>query len=103
MAERRRETRQRVIYGGVVTFDDRRSTVECTVRDFSPSGARIALTGNATIPDHFCLVIPKKDQEFVARLVWCNAHEAGLSFIEAIPASAPSLHHARSRSHHSVV
>ncbi len=80
MTERRREMRQRVIYGGAIAFDNHRSTVECAVRDFSPNGARVTFAGNVTIPDHFCLVLPKKDQTFAARLVWCNAHKAGLSF-----------------------
>lgn len=38
MTERRREMRQRVIYGGAIAFDNHRSTVECAVRDFSPNG-----------------------------------------------------------------
>lgn len=57
MTERRREMRQRVIYGGAIAFDNHRSTVECAVRDFSPNGARVTFAGNVTIPDHFCLVL----------------------------------------------
>jgi PilZ domain-containing protein len=83
MPERRKETRRRVIYGAVVAFNNRCSTMDCIVRDFSAKGAKVEIAGNALIPDHLILTINRKGQEFAARVAWRSEQEAGLEFIAA--------------------
>ena len=80
MIEQRQTPRPRVIYTGVVAFNDHRSTIECVVRNFSDDGARIELENPALLPDEIDLFIPKKNRTFRARMVWAKAGQAGLTF-----------------------
>ncbi len=67
MQDRRRDVRQRVIYGGVLAYNDRFSTMDCVVRNFTASGAKIALPANAILPDRLALRCPS-----------CNAETVGI-------------------------
>jgi hypothetical protein len=49
--------RRRVLKGAVVASNDRRSTLRCTVRDLSATGARLEVRGSVTVPDTFLLII----------------------------------------------
>jgi hypothetical protein len=49
MIERRRSAR--VIYGGVVAYNGRQSTVDCMIRNFSPDGAKVEFHNPAVLPD----------------------------------------------------
>ncbi len=80
MIEQRQTLRQRVIYNGVVAFNERRSTIECVVRNFSDDGARIEFENPALLPDEIDLFIPKKNRAFRSKIVWANAGQAGLTF-----------------------
>ena len=80
MIEHRQTLRSRVIYTGVVAFNERRSTIECVVRNFSDDGARIEFENPAMLPDEIDLFIPKKNRSFHAKIVWANAGQAGLTF-----------------------
>lgn len=80
MIEQRQSLRSRVIYNGVVAFNERRSTIECVVRNFSDDGARIDFENPALLPDEIDLFIPKKNRSFRATIVWANEDRAGLTF-----------------------
>jgi PilZ domain len=83
MRERREHTRSRVIYGGVVAFNNHCSTMDCIVRDFSSNGAKIEIAGHVPIPDYISLAIARKGREFAARVAWRTEHTAGLEFVSA--------------------
>jgi len=51
MIERRRSARARVIYGGVIAYNGRQSTVDCVIRNFSPDGAKVEFHNAALLPD----------------------------------------------------
>jgi hypothetical protein len=80
MIEQRQTSRSRVIYNGVVAFNERRSTIECVVRNFSDDGAKIEFENPALLPDEIDLFIAKKNRAFRAKLVWRQANQAGLTF-----------------------
>ena len=80
MNEQRRASRARVIYSGVVTFNDQHSSIECVVRNFSDDGARIEFENTAMLPDEIKLFIPKKNRTYRARMVWAGTNTAGLAF-----------------------
>jgi hypothetical protein len=82
LRERRRWARNRVYYGGVVAFNDHRSTLTCIVRNFTPAGARIEFDGPALLPDRLDVLIQRKDLACPARLVWCDRDAAGLAFAQ---------------------
>jgi len=65
----------------MIAFNKRTSTMDCRVRDFSSTGARVDLTNAAVIPDRFDLTIAQKDRSFRARMVWRRVYEAGVAFL----------------------
>jgi hypothetical protein len=79
MQERRRSFRGRVYYGGRLAFHDRKSTIDCVVRNFSGSGARIELESLVTVPDQVDLTIPRKGMAFLGRIIWRREKQAGLA------------------------
>jgi hypothetical protein len=82
MSERRQTLRARTILGGVISFNKRRSTLDCNVRNFSPKGARVEFTNTAVLPDEFDLTIARKDATFRARTVWRDEDTAGVVFLD---------------------
>jgi hypothetical protein len=80
MTERRRTIRNRSYLGGVVTFAEGRSAIECIVRNISGGGAKVVFAGTAIVPDAFDLAVARKERTFRARMVWRRAHEVGVAF-----------------------
>ena len=80
MIEQRQTLRSRVIYNGVVAFNERRSTIECIVRNFSDDGAKIEFENPALLPDEIDLLIPKKNCTFRAKMVSASSNQAGSTF-----------------------
>jgi hypothetical protein len=80
MIERRQIARARVIYSGVIAYNDRASTVDCVVRNFSEDGVKVEFNNTALLPDEIDLVIARKGRSFNAKIVWRGETEAGLTF-----------------------
>jgi len=85
--ERRRETRQKSFLHGTIYFNNRRSVIDCLVRDVSPEGARLILSATTTIPNVVDLHIPQRGETLRARVQWRSREEAGIAFE---PAQAPA-------------
>ena len=88
-SEHRNETRQRVFLKGRIVFNNGASSMDCLVRDFSSSGARLALSESSTLPEVFDLYIPQKDRTYRSTLRWRRADGVGITFADeaAKPAS----------------
>jgi hypothetical protein len=82
MEQRRSSKRVRTILAGRIVFNNRFSTIECTVRDLSETGARIYFPHPINIPPEFDLEIPKRGLSVRAREMWCNGKEHGVMFLE---------------------
>src|SRR3954447_4943186 len=80
MMDRRQTARARVIYSGVIAFNQRRSTMNCVVRNFSESGVKVEFDHTALLPEEVDLLIARKSRAFDARIVWRNEKQAGLAF-----------------------
>jgi hypothetical protein len=80
MIERRQNARARVIYSGVIAYNDRSSTVDCVIRNFSEDGVKVEFENTALLPDEIDLLIAKKSRSFNAKIVWRGETEAGLAF-----------------------
>ena len=76
--EHRRESRHKVFLKGRITFNNGASSFDCLVRDMSVSGARLALSETATLPEAFDLHIPQKDKTVRASLRWRREDGVGI-------------------------
>jgi hypothetical protein len=89
MQERRKLARNRTFLGGVIAFNHRSSTMDCLVRNLSAEGAKISFNNTAAVPGEFDLLIKQKGCSLRARLVWRQAGEAGITFMNESVAGAP--------------
>jgi len=92
MSEHRREIRQRTFLKGRIIFNKGASSMDCLVRDMSPSGARLSLSETTTLPDAFELYIPQKDKTYRSTLAWRRLDSIGVTFQEEAtpaPVAAP--------------
>lgn len=80
MIERRKVARGRVFYGGVIEFNDWLSAADCTVRNFSPRGAKVEVPFGTTLPNKVGLTIWHRGEMFPATTVWRRGNEIGLAF-----------------------
>jgi hypothetical protein len=95
MSERRKQLRSRTLLGGVISFNKRRSTLDCSVRNLSDTGARIEFNNTALLPDTFDLTIIRKDSTFRASTIWRTQTAAGVQFTEAQSSGVVPLDWAR--------
>jgi len=72
--------RTRTFLKAVVYYDNRRASIECTIRDLSDTGARIAFTTLVTVPDNIELHIPQKQMTLAAQVRRRDGCEIGVSF-----------------------
>lgn len=80
--ERRKTARQKSFLRGLIHFNNRRSVLDCLVRDISPYGARLIFSDSVTTPDVVDLYIPQKEQTLRTYIVWRNGHEVGVAFAQ---------------------
>jgi len=77
--ERRAAPRHRVFKHGTLAFHDG-SSVECTVRNISTSGARVDAALPIGLPSAFTLVIEKDHFVRPCHAVWNHDHQVGIAF-----------------------
>ncbi len=82
MSDRRRTTRQRSLLKGCIYFNNKRSALDCVVRDFSATGAKLVFPDPIATPDAFDLRIPQKEQIFPASVTWRHGAEIGVVFTD---------------------
>jgi hypothetical protein len=83
MSERRRATRNKSFLRGCIYFNNRRSAVDCLIRDISDSGARLIFSSTVQIPDVVDLYIPQKEQTLRVVVQWRRGEEVGVAFGDA--------------------
>jgi len=83
MSERRTSSRQKSFLRGRIQFNNRRSSVDCLIRDLSEDGARLIFADTAGVPEVMELYIPQKEQTLRAQVQWRNAGEIGVAFAAA--------------------
>ena len=92
MSERRNATRQRSFLQGRIFFNNRRSSVDCLVRDVSEIGAKLLFSETIAVPDALELHIPSKGEIYQAKVQWRVGDEVGVAFLyeDASPSLVPS-------------
>lgn len=78
MDERRSKSRHRVLKAGTIEFGG--GAIDCTVRNFSETGAALDVTSPLGIPEHFTLVIPVDDAHRPCHVVWRKEKRIGVKF-----------------------
>jgi hypothetical protein len=71
-----------------IIFNNRMSTIDCTIKNISTMGARIALSDSLAVPTEFEIDIPQKGRSYRARLVWRDKEAIGIEFLDANRATA---------------
>ncbi len=72
--------RTRTFFKGIVYYNNRHASIECTIRDLSDTGARIVFSTLVTVPDNVELHIPQKQMTLHARVRRRDGYEIGVSF-----------------------
>jgi hypothetical protein len=80
MQDRRQSGRDNVLFGGVAEINERGSTMDCVVRNFSDRGACVEIDETAKLPENLSLNIPHKGRSFLAHMIWRHANRVGLVF-----------------------
>ena len=88
MKERRAVPRQKSFLQGRIYFNNRRSTVDCLIRDYSDLGARLKFSESIAVPEAIELFIPNKEEIHRARVEWRSGNEMGVSFGEEVHSSS---------------
>jgi hypothetical protein len=103
--DKRIAARKRVLKGGTIVFNNRSSTLPCTVRDISDTGARLRVAKGLAVPHHFDLLIEVDGLEAPCTVAWKRGEDIGVTFdapptkgaakrvqvVTAVDRSAPSL------------
>jgi len=87
--ERRTMPRLRSLLGGRVAFNQRRSTLDCTVRNISEGGALLLLSETVALPIAFDLEIAQRQRSYAARVRWRDGERVGVAFETRAEAPAP--------------
>jgi hypothetical protein len=88
MAERRQAARQKSFLRGCIYFNNRRTAIDCLIRDISEHGARLRFSDSISIPDSFELHIPQKNQTLRVVARWRHGMDVGVSFPDVARAPA---------------
>jgi uncharacterized protein YceH (UPF0502 family) len=91
MSERRTVSRQRSFLQGRIFFNNRRTSYDCLIRDFSEHGAKLKFSSTLATPDAVELFIPAKEESYRAKVTWRNADEIGVGFDSDETPLAPSM------------
>lgn len=78
--ERRKAPRSRTLLGGVVSFNQKRSTLDCLVRNMSDAGALLVLSDAVALPSGFDLEIQQRQRSYNARVCWRKGQLVGIVF-----------------------
>jgi hypothetical protein len=80
--EHRSAQRRTTLKGGKIVFNAGRSTIDCTVRNLSRDGAKLAVNSVVGIPDSFDLMLPNTHRQ-PCKVIWRKAKEIGVEFVTA--------------------
>jgi hypothetical protein len=86
-AERRPKSRRQVLLTGIIASLAGDSSLDCTIRDLSETGARVVAAKGAQVPSHFYLINIRDRVAYEARLVRSEGPEAGVLFKKTMPLS----------------
>ena len=81
--DRRATARRRVLLTGKLVFPHHALTADCTIRDISANGARIAVSAEAAFPDPYLIVV-RDAVVHKSKTAWHEGGLAGLTFGQTV-------------------
>jgi hypothetical protein len=78
-ADNRHSPRHKTLKGGRIVFNAGRSTIDATVRNLSPMGAKLQVSSVVGIPDTFDLLLDGTTRR-PCRVAWRTLKELGVEF-----------------------
>lgn len=81
MEVERTTQRTRTLLRARIEFNGGMSTLECSVRDLSDTGARLDLADSVGMPGVFRLFIPKYQRWYDAETRWHRGNAVGIEFV----------------------
>jgi hypothetical protein len=92
MQDRRQQSREKVLYGGVVQAEASSTTKDCVVRNLSEKGASIELGNIGSFPKgQISLTVARKGRSFLAKVIWWRDNFVGLAFNGETPEPVSDL------------
>lgn len=82
MVESRRAERVRSFLRARIVFNNQNSTIDCTVKNISPTGAKIEIANSLSVPAEFDLEVPQRGRVYRAKIVWRDADSMGVTFAQ---------------------
>lgn len=80
MQERRKVQRKRAFRIGKIVLNDRRSVIDCVIRNISAAGANLQLASVAGIPAKFDLQIDGSSKTYSCVAIWRGQNSIGVAF-----------------------
>jgi hypothetical protein len=78
MDEKRTRGRQRVLKAATIEFGG--GAIDCTIRNWSATGAALDVSSPVGIPAHFTLFVPADGRHWPCRVVWRKEKRIGVTF-----------------------
>ena len=78
MDERRDRAWHRVLKAGTIEFGG--GAIDCTVRNFSDTGAALDVSSPVGIPERFTLIIQAEGKHLACTVVWRKERRIGVKF-----------------------
>ena len=85
-AEARAAPRERLFLAARLSYASGAISVACTVTQLSAIGAKIKVADPRSLPEIFEIIIPQRDLQCRARMVWQAESKAGIEFLPDTPA-----------------
>ncbi len=79
--EQRRSRRPRVLLAGRIVYGEAQLTVDCSIRDLTPEGARLKLAGTAVLPQKVSLIELGPGLAHECEVSWRRMPEIGVRFL----------------------
>jgi len=76
--ERRAVPRHKSFIQGRVYYNNRHSSMDCILREFTDIGARLEFSDVTGLPDKFEIYVPSKDLYFQAQVIWHKGNSLGV-------------------------
>ena len=93
--ERRKTRRRPVLFSGLVFVPETHTTLDCSIKDISQTGARIEIQSDAPVQTRFFLINVKNSVAYDVQSVRRTGREIGLKMLRSIPLSEASDPEAR--------